>query len=149
MEQTLKALESILVKAIPTGILLLLLYFYFKAMLFGPLARVLAERDELTKGARKAADQSLQKAEQKAAEYEAKLKDARNEVYKQQEETRKKWLADQAAQLAAAKASAEASMEAAKAAIEAEAVTARESLSVSGAALAEQITNAVLARRNG
>jgi F-type H+-transporting ATPase subunit b len=148
MEQTLLALESILVKAIPTAVLLLLLYFYLKAMLFGPLAKTLAQRDELTKGARKAAEQSLAKAEQKAAEYEARLKDAHSEVYKQQEETRKQWLAEQAAQIATAKAAAEARMEAAKQSIEAETVAAQESLSDTSSALADQIAKTVLARRS-
>ena len=70
MEQTFQALETILLKAIPSAILLLVLYFYLKAMLFGPIAKVLKQREELTKGARKAAEQSLARAEQKAKESE-------------------------------------------------------------------------------
>jgi F-type H+-transporting ATPase subunit b len=147
MEQTFQALETILLKAIPTAILLLVLYFYLKAMLFGPIAKVLQQREELTKGARKAAEQSLARAEQKAKEYEDKLRDAKSEVYRDQEETRKKWLADQAAQLAQAKAKAEASMNSAREGIAQEVATARQGLADSSATMADQIATSVLARR--
>ncbi len=149
MEQTLEALKSILVKAIPTAVLLLVLYFYLKAMFFKPMAKVLAERDTLTKGARKAADQSLANAEKKAAEYEAKLKEARSEVYKQQEETRKGWLAEQAALLAKAKSSAETTLEQARQAIEVETASAKQTLTESSSAIADEIAKTVLSRRKG
>ncbi len=149
MEQTLEALKSILVKAIPTAVLLLVLYFYLKAMFFKPMAKVLAERDTLTKGARKAADQSLANAEKKAAEYEAKLKEARSEVYKQQEETRKGWLAEQAAHLAKAKSSAETTLEQARQAIEVETASAKQTLTESSSAIADEIAKTVLSRRKG
>ncbi len=148
MEQTFQALESILLKAIPTAILLLVLYFYLKAMLFGPLARILKQREELTKGARKAAEQSLAKAESKATEYETKLRDAKGEVYKDQEETRKKWLADQTAHLAQSKANAEASIRTAREGIAQEVAVARQGLAETSASIADQIATTVLARRN-
>jgi F-type H+-transporting ATPase subunit b len=148
MEQTFQALQGILLKAIPTAVLLLVLYFYLKAMLFAPLAKILKEREALTKGARKAAEQSLERAEQKAKEYEDKLRDAKSEVYRDQEETRKKWLADQAAQLTQAKANAEASMNTAREGIAQEVATARHSLAETSSAVADQIATSVLARRS-
>jgi F-type H+-transporting ATPase subunit b len=147
MEQTFQALEIILLKAIPSAILLLVLYFYLKAMLFGPLARVLKQREELTKGARKAAEQSLARAEQKAKEYEDKLREAKGEVYRDQEETRKKWLADQAAHLVQAKANAETSINGAREGIAQEVAAARQGLADSSATMADQIAASVLARR--
>jgi F-type H+-transporting ATPase subunit b len=147
MEQTFQALESILLKAIPTAILLLVLYFYLKAMLFGPLARILKQREELTKGARKAAEQSLAKAEAKATDYETKLRDAKGEVYKEQEETRKKWLEEQTAHLAQAKANAEASIRTAREGIALEVAVARQGLAETSASIADQIATTVLARR--
>jgi F-type H+-transporting ATPase subunit b len=149
MEQTLQALGGILLKAIPTIFLLLLLHFYFKAMLFGPLERVLRQRDELTEGARRAAEQSLAAAERKAQEYEAKLREARAEVYRQQEETRRKWLEDQAAQVGEAHERMASSVRQAKQQIAAEAAAARQTLLESSSALADQIATAVLARREG
>jgi F-type H+-transporting ATPase subunit b len=144
MEQTFQALGNILLKAIPSVFFLLILHFYLKAMLFAPLVKAMKHRDELTRGARKAAEESLAKAEQKAKEYEAKLQDAHNEVYRQNEETRKQWLADQAAHLASAKASAEATMKAATESIAVEAAAARQGLQESSTAIANQIAQAIL-----
>ena len=147
MEQTLQALSGILVKAIPTVVLVLLLHFYLKAMLFGPLEKILKQREELTEGARKAASASLAEAERKTAEYEAKLRDARAEVYREQEETRRKWLDRQAAQVAEARAAMEVSVREAKAQIATEAATARTTLLSTSSALADEIATAVLSRR--
>lgn len=138
-----------MLKAIPTVCLLILLHFYFKAMLFGPLEKVLKQRDDLTEGARRVAEQSLAEAERKEQEYEAKLRDARAEVYRAQEETRRQWLEDQATQMTQARERSEASVRAAKEQIAVEAATARESLAVSSSVLADQIATAVLARQPG
>ena len=147
MEQTLQALSGILVKAIPTVVLVLLLHFYLTAMLFGPLEKILKQREELTEGARKAASASLAEAERKTAEYEAKLRDARAEVYREQEETRRKWLDRQATQVAEARAAMEVSVREAKAQIATEAATARTTLLSTSSALADEIATAVLSRR--
>ena len=149
MEQTLQALGGILLKAIPTVCLLLLLHFYLKGMLFGPLEKVLKQRDELTEGARKAARQELAAAERKAQEYEARLREARAEVYRQQEETRRRWLEDQAAQIAEARERNAGAVRQAKQEIAAEAEAARQSLIETSGALADQIAAAVLSRRAG
>ena len=149
MDQTLQALGGILLKGIPTVVLLLVLHFYFKAVLFRPLAKVLKQRDELTEGARKAAQQSLAAAELKAAEYEGKLREARSEVYRQQEETRKGWLDDQAAQTAAAHERTSLSVHAAREQIAVEAAAARQTLVDTTGPLADQIATAVLAPNDG
>lgn len=147
MEQTLHALAGILLKSIPTVVLLLFLYFYLKAMLFGPLNKVLKQRDELTAGTRHAAQKSLQDAESKVQEYEAKMREARAGVYREQEETRKQWLADQTSQIESARERTGHSVQQAKEEIAAESTAARASLTASAGALADQIATAVLARR--
>jgi hypothetical protein len=55
MEQTIQALGGILIKAIPTALFLVILHFIFRFWLFGPLRKVLKQREELTAGARTAA----------------------------------------------------------------------------------------------
>jgi F-type H+-transporting ATPase subunit b len=147
MEQTLQALVGILQKAVPTILLLILLHFYLKAMLFGPLAKVLKERDALTKGARKSAEESLASAERKTAEYEAKLLDARGEVYREQEEIRRKWLAEQAAQIDRARERSATAVREAREQIAREAATARTSLLETSGALADEIAGTILNRR--
>jgi F-type H+-transporting ATPase subunit b len=147
MEQTIQALGGVLLKAIPTICLLLLVHVYLKFMLFRPLEQVLKQRAELTEGARKAAEQSLASADRKQQEYEAKFREARAEVYRLQEETRRGWLEDQAALIAAAKERSEVSVRSAKEQITAETASARKGLADSSGALADQIATAVLARR--
>jgi F-type H+-transporting ATPase subunit b len=149
MEQTLQALSGILLKAIPTIILLVFLHQFFKAVLFKPVEKMLKQRHDLTDGARKAAAHSLKNAETKTAEYEAKLRDARAEVYKEQEATRKTWLDDQTAQIAQARHSAEASVRTAKEGLAAEVTAARATLAQDSEALADRIATALLARRVG
>ena len=99
MEQTLQALGGQFLKAIPTVCLVIFLVVYLRIMLFGPLEKILKQRDELNAGARKTAEQSLLMADRKQQEYEAKFREARAEVYRSQEETRRGWLADQATQI--------------------------------------------------
>jgi F-type H+-transporting ATPase subunit b len=146
MEQTLAALAGILQKAVPTVILLVFLHLYLKAMLFKPLEKVLKDRDQLTTGARKSAEQSLAAADRKTAEYEATLRDTRNEVYREQEETRRRWLEDQSVQLASARERAQQKVAEARRQITQEATAARENLAGSSATLADQIASSVLSR---
>ena len=147
MEKTLQDLVGILIKAIPTALFLVVLNIVFRFMLFAPLRKVLKQREELTAGARKAAEASLQLAERKVQEYEAKLRDARAEVYKEQEETRRKWLADQSSQAAQARTQAEASIKQARLEIAAESEAARQNLAETSAGLADQIASSILVRR--
>jgi len=149
MEQTLQALGGILLKAIPTVILLLILHAYLRAVLFAPLEKMLKQRDELTIGARKAADQSLAAAEAKAEEYEGKLREARAIVYKEQEDTRRRWLEDQTAQVAQSRVSAETAVKKAKEELAVEAASARDSLAATSSTLADQIATSLLAGRAG
>jgi F-type H+-transporting ATPase subunit b len=147
MEQTLHDLAGILTKAIPTIIILVLLHQFLKFVLFQEIEKTLKQRGDLTHGARHAADASLANAERKTQEYEARLRDAKMAVYKEQEDTRKKWLADQAQQLESAKSSASARVTAAKQEIASEASAARGTLSQTTAALADQIATTILAGR--
>jgi F-type H+-transporting ATPase subunit b len=149
MDQTLHALGGILLKSIPTVVLLVFLYFYLKLMLFGPLTRVLKQRDELTAGTRAAAQKSLRDAERKVQEYEAKMREARAEVYREQEETRKRWLEDQASQVEGARTRTGQTVQQAKEEMAVEITAARQTLAASSAELADQIATAVLSRRAG
>jgi F-type H+-transporting ATPase subunit b len=147
MQETLQALGGILLKAIPTVVLLIILHFYLKVVLFGPLDRVMQKRRELTEGARKTAEDSLAAATRKADEYEAKLRDARAAVYKQQEEIRKRWLDEQAQQVADARSRSESTVKAAREAIAVDAAAARKSLQDTSTAVADQIVARILGKR--
>ena len=144
---TLHALAEILLKSTVTIVLLIILHFYLKAVLFGPLDRVMQKRRELTEGARKLAEDSLAAATRKADEYEAKLRDARAAVYKQQEEIRKRWLDEQAQQAAEARTRSESTVKMAREAIAQDAAEARKSLQDTSAAVADRIVATVLGKR--
>ena len=147
MEQTLQALTGIIQKAVVTVVLFIFLHWFLKIMLFGPLDKVLKERRGMTDGARKSAEKSLAAAEEKARQFEIQLQGARGQVYKEQEETRSKWLADQADQLAQARSTMGATVAKAKQVLAAEVTVAKQSLSAETSALAEKIVATVLSRR--
>jgi len=147
MDATLHSLGAILLQSIPTLILVILLNLYLKAMFFGPLNKILRQRHEATKGAREAAEASAKRAAEKSAAYEAALQQARAEMYKEQEEARKKWLAEQTRLLDEARTHAHEALHTAKGSIESEAAAAKTDLEGQSAALAEQISNMILEGR--
>lgn len=146
MEATLHALGEIVLKGLPTFFLLIFLHFYLKKMLFGPLAEVLEKRYAATTGAKKQAEAAIAKAEAKAKEYEDAIKNARTEVYRDNEAMRKKWREQQTEQLADAKKRADSTIEVAKAEIAAEVRAAQDGLKAESERIAEQIVRAVLRR---
>lgn len=147
MEDTLHALGQLLVQALPTFFLVLFLFLYLRSVFYKPLERVLAERNEATEGARKKAAEALDRAQAKAAAYEEQIRVARNDLYREQEDVRRKWRDEQVAQVAAARRRTEVSVKEAKSQIAAEASEAKVSLAANSQALADQITQAILHRR--
>src|SRR5260221_508016 len=107
MDETLRQLGGILLRAVPTFLLVVLLHFYLKFIFFKPLGRILRQRYEATEGARKLAEASLAKAAEKAAEYEAALRAARAETYKELEQLRRQLQDDRAVAVREARAGAE------------------------------------------
>lgn len=150
METTLNALRDILLKAVPTFILVVLLHFYLRKIFFGPLEKILRQRYEATEGARKQAMASLTLADAKAAEYEAALREARAEIYREQEAARQQWRQEQDSAGRAARTAAASQVEAAKAALAAEAEQAKLRLASESQSLSAQIAAAILRpRRSG
>ena len=76
MDAMLQALGGILLKAVPTFLLVVLLHFYLKGVFFKPLRKVLRQRYEATEGARKLAAESLERAAAKTAEYATAMRAA-------------------------------------------------------------------------
>jgi F0F1-type ATP synthase membrane subunit b/b' len=120
---------------------------YLRSVFFKPLERVLAQRSEATQGARKKAAEALDRANAKAEAYAQQVAAARNELYREQEEVRKKWREEQVIQITAARDSAESTVKEARARIAKEADEAKSTLAASSQALADQITQAILQRR--
>jgi F-type H+-transporting ATPase subunit b len=146
MDSTLNQLGGILLNAVPTVILLLVVFLYLKWMFFRPLEKVLAERKLATTGTREKAEALLAKADQTAAAIEAELKKARESIYQEQEEARRRWSSDQTAQMDQARNSAREAIHQARMELESETAVAKRELTATAESLAEQIANTLLER---
>ncbi|MBV9746217.1 MAG: ATP synthase F0 subunit B [Acidobacteriia bacterium] len=147
MEATLQALGQILLRAIPTFFLLILLHFYLKHIFFRPLRKILHQRYEATEGARQIAQQSLERAAAKTAEYETALRKARGEVYEAHDRFRKELQEQHESELRAARKEAEAAVNHAKADLAKDVEAAKDSLSRESELLANQIVESILRER--
>jgi F-type H+-transporting ATPase subunit b len=147
MDKTLHDLGGIVLNGLPTFFLVLILAFFVKFLYLKPLEKVLAERFRLTEGARKAAEESLQNADAKVAEYQDKLNNARNEIYQEQAAFLQKLHAEQTELARAVRTESDTRVAAIKLSIAKEADTARESLESQAEALATQIADVILSRR--
>ena len=144
MDQTLKQVGELLLGAIPTVVILLLLYAAYSALVGRPLHRILAERRERTEGAILKARADVAAAEARTQEYEARLREAKAAIYHGLEARR------QAAQhardevIAEAREMAQQQIRQARAALEQEMVMARAGLQGESERLAGQIIQTVL-----
>ena len=147
MDQTLNALGGILLKAVPTIVLLLIIHFYLKFMFFRPLRDVLAKRRAAIEGAKETAEALDKRTEERTAALEADLRKAREEIYQEQEELRRKAIGDQTASLEQARLQARELVHQARQELEAETAAAKRDIAASADALAEQIARSLLERR--
>ncbi len=139
MDRIVQALGGLLLTAVPTIILLIFVHFYLKLVFFRPLQGVLRKRREATEGAREAAQEALGRAAEKAAMYEIALKEARAEMYREQEETRRGWIEQQTVHVEEARGRAHALVQDAGHKIDSEIAEARRDLASSSQMLALQI----------
>ena len=144
MGDTFHALGQILLNAVPTVVLLLVLYLYAKYMFFKPMEKVLRQRYEATEGSRKMAEEALQRAAARTAEYEVALRAARSEVYQAQEVLHRQLQERETAQLTAARQAADAAVEEAREQLARDVDQAKAALGRESDALAAQITESIL-----
>ena len=88
MNQTFSQLGELLRSAVPTMVLLLLLYALYHYIVHVPLQRVLAERRNRTQGAVERARADIAAAEAKSLEYENRLREAKLAIFRAQETKR-------------------------------------------------------------
>ena len=147
MDAMLHALGGILLRAVPTFLLIILLHLYLKSIFFKPLEKVLHARSEATEGACRLAEQSLAQAVAKTEQYEKALYAAKTEMYQAQEKAFKDLQERYAVAIAEARASADASVKQAKALLAADVEDAKRKLAADSDALATRIADSIL-RRN-
>jgi F-type H+-transporting ATPase subunit b len=144
MDETLQQLGGLLLGAVPTVILLALLYALYTTIVHKPLQRVLAERRSKTEGAVERSRADIAAAEARTAEYEQKLREARAAVYRAQEARRQAVLQARSSALNEARSKAQAQVQAAKKDIERDRAAAETGLPAYAAALAQEIVRRVL-----
>lgn len=144
MQEIFQQLEGFFIGAIPTSLLFIVLVLAYQFLVQGPLTAVLKERRARTAGAMEEAEKAVAQAEARAAEYAAKLRQARAEIFKTREERIKQWNAERDSALDAARKTAGARVSQAKSELEAEVAHARKAVESSVAELASQVVRAVL-----
>ena len=144
MDQTLKQLGELLLGAVPTVIMLALLYALYTVIVHKPLKRVLDERRSKTEGAIEKSKADIAAAEARTAEYEQKLREARATVFRSQEARRQAALQTRSEAVNSARTRAQAQVQAAKADIEKDRASAEQGLQGESAALAREIVRRVL-----
>jgi len=144
MDQTLHQLGELLLGAVPTVIMVALLYTLYTAIVHKPLRRVLEERRNKTEGAIEKSKADIGAADARTSEYEQKLREARAAVFRAQEAKRQAALQARTNAVNDARARAQAQVQAAKADIENDRVAAEKGLQSEAAALAQEIVRRVL-----
>jgi F-type H+-transporting ATPase subunit b len=144
MGETLHQLGELLLGAVPTVILLTLLYALYTTIVHKPLQRVLAQRRSKTEGAVEKSRADIAAAEARTAEYEQRLREARAAVFRAQEARRQTALQARTNAVTEARSKAQAQVQAAKKNIEADRVAAEAGLQKDAATLAQGIVRRVL-----
>jgi F-type H+-transporting ATPase subunit b len=144
MDETLKQLGELLLGAVPTVILLALLYALYAALVHKPLQRVLAERRSKTEGAIEKSKADIASAEARTAEYEQKMREARASVFRAQENRRQAASQARTNAVNEARTKAQKQVQAAKADIENDRLVAEQGLQAEVVALAQEIMRRVL-----
>jgi F-type H+-transporting ATPase subunit b len=90
MGETFHQLGQLFVQAIPTVVMVFLLFIILDRILFRPVIAVMKKREELTVGAVAHAKEEAASVEAKTRQYEEAFQAARQEVYRQREADRQK-----------------------------------------------------------
>jgi len=144
MDQILRQLGELLLGAVPTVILLAILYILYTFIVYRPLTAALAERRNRTQGAMEKARADIAAAEARTAEYEQRLREARQKIFKNQEARRQQESQARNRAVQEARARAQEQVKLACAALEAEKQQAMSKLQSDAGRLATEIVRAVL-----
>lgn len=144
MQETLRQIGELLLSSIPTILCLLVVWAAYFSMVHKPLHQVLAKRHALTEGAVEQARKEIASAEERTAEYEKKLREARAQIFKTQESYRKHVMDERANALAGARKQADQMIKSARQTVQQEVETAKAGLDKQADTLADQVIQTVL-----
>jgi F-type H+-transporting ATPase subunit b len=144
MDQTLRQLGELLLGAVPTILLLVSLNILYTFLVHRPLTAVLAERRSRTQGAMEKARADIAAAEARTAEYEQRVREARQKVFKNQEARRQQANQSRSQAVNEARARAQDQVKQARAILEDDKQQAMSKLQSDAARLATEIVRTVL-----
>jgi len=144
MAQTLRQLGELLLGSVPTIILLAILYGLYSFLVYRPLTAVLAERRNRTQGAMEKARADIAAAEARTADYEQRLREARQKIFKNQEARRLQASQARSQAVSQARIRAQEQVKQARAGMEEEKQQAMSKLQSDAARLATEIVRTVL-----
>jgi F-type H+-transporting ATPase subunit b len=144
MDTTLQQAGQLLLDAIPTAVMLLLIYAIYQLLLRKPLERVLEQRRERTEGAVAKARADVASAESRTQEYEEKLREAKLAVFRAQEARRQQAQQLRAKAIAEVRQKAQEEIRQAKQGIEEDMASARAGLQAEAQQLASDIIRNIL-----
>jgi F-type H+-transporting ATPase subunit b len=142
--EILQQLGQLFLESVPTIIIVLLFYLVMKYTFFGPLMRVMAEREARTEGARRAAEASQAAAKEKIRVYDEALRKARAAVYAEQDTVRRSIMDARAASAREARNGALDRVKSEKEAVANEVAAARTQIEAGSAQLAAEIVTRLL-----
>ena len=144
MDRTLRQLGELLLGAVPTVILLATLYTLYTFLVHRPLTAVLAERRSRTQGAMEKARADIAAAEARTADYEQRLREARQKIFKNQEVRRQQAAQSRSQAVNQARTRAQEQVKYARAGMEEDKQQAMSKLQSDAARLATDIVRTVL-----
>lgn len=140
----LRQLGELLLGAVPTVLLVAGLYILYTFLVYRPLTAVLAERRQRTYGAMEKARADIAAAEARTAEYEQRLREARQKIFKNQEARRQQANQSRSQAVNEARTRAQEQVKQARAALEEDKQQAMSKLQADAARLAVEIVRTVL-----
>ncbi len=144
--EILQQLGELALAATPTVVIVLLFYFFLRWSFFGPLMRVLDERQSLSEGARRDAESLRVAAEEKRRARQEGLRKERARIFAEQEAARRTLLNERSTAIQEARSRANEEIQAARDRIAADVQAGRGELEASGEQFANEILRAVLKR---
>jgi F0F1-type ATP synthase membrane subunit b/b' len=142
--EILKQLGDLFLAAVPTAIIVFLFYLFLRWSFFGPIERVVAERGRRIEGARREAEELRKTAQEKSRAYQEALRNARAELFREQEAARRVALDERGKAIQQARQLTNEEVQSAKKRIRVEIEAARAELEISSTHLAEEIARTIL-----
>jgi F0F1-type ATP synthase membrane subunit b/b' len=142
--EILKQLGDLFLAAVPTAIIVFLFYLFLRWSFFGPIERVVAERGRRIEGARREAEELRKTVQEKSRAYQEALRNARAELFREQEAARRVALDERSKAIQQARQLANEEVQSAKKRIRVEIEAARAELEISSTHLAEEIARTIL-----